>query len=216
MSERSGLFLVLEGMEGVGKSTQQTLLMEWLEARGLPAVAAREPGGTEVGEAIREVLLHRHDFEMPAETELFLMLGSRAAFVREVVRPAVASGAVLVSDRFELSTFAYQGHGRGLPLEEVREANRLATGGLEPDLCIVLDLPASEALARQGARGASDRIESAGSAFMERVHRGYRELARVEPRAELVEGTGSPEQVQERIRALLMGRFPETFPATAG
>lgn len=216
MSGQTGLFLVLEGMEGVGKSTQQALLMEWFHGEGIAAVAAREPGGTRVGEAIREVLLHRRDFEMPAETELFLMLGSRAAFVRELVRPTLDSGSVLLSDRFELSTFAYQGFGRGLPLDEVRIANRLATGGIEPDLCVVLDLPVAEALRRQGARGASDRIESAGSAFMERVHRGYRELARAEPRAELVEGTGDPEEVQARIRALLASRFPETFPAPTG
>lgn len=216
MELRRGLFLALEGIEGVGKSTQQTLLVEWLESLGIPATPAREPGGTRVGEAIREVVLHRQDLDMPAETELFLILGSRAAFVRDVVEPTLAAGTALVSDRYDLSTFAYQGYGRGLPVQEVEEANRLATRGVQPDLYLVLDLPVGEALRRQGARGASDRIESAGRDFMIRVHDGYRELARREPRAELVEGTGDPEQVHERMRAVLRRRFPETFARTLG
>jgi dTMP kinase len=216
MLEQRGLFLALEGIEGVGKSTQQALLVGWLESLGISATPAREPGGTRVGEAIREVVLHRRDLDMPAETELFLILGSRAAFVRDVVRPTLAAGRALVSDRFDLSTFAYQGYGRGLPVEEVEQANRLATRGLRPDLYLVLDLPLAEALRRQEARGASDRIESAGAEFMMRVHDGYRELARREPRAELVEGTGSPEEVHERMRSVLRRRFPETFVPAAG
>ncbi len=126
----AGRFIVLEGGEGVGKSTQAALLGAWLEALGVPHVVTREPGGTPVGEAVRSVVLARTDLEMPAETELFLYLASRAAFVRDVVRPALEAGKTVVADRFDLSTLAYQGFGRGLDLDEVRRAIALATGGL--------------------------------------------------------------------------------------
>ena len=144
-----GHFIVLEGGEGVGKTTQLRLLTEWAEGLGLRLSATREPGGTEVGEAIREVLLHRVEMAMPSETELFLMLAARAAFVRDVVRPALERGEIVVADRFDLSTLAYQGFGRGLDMEKVRRMNAFATGGLRPDLYVVLDLPVSDGLLRK-------------------------------------------------------------------
>jgi dTMP kinase len=150
---RAGRFIVLEGGDGVGKSTQAALLSSFMDARGIPHVLTREPGGTPVGEAIRELLLGRADFDMPAETELLLMLAARATFVRDVVRPALAEGKVVLADRFSLSTLAYQGYGRGLDLDDVREAIRIATGGLDADLYVVLDLPASNGMA-------CNRIES--------------------------------------------------------
>ncbi len=207
-----GLFLVLEGVEGVGKTTQSRLLMEWMEELGLPARLAREPGGTPAGEAIREVLLHREELHLAAEAELLLVLAARAAFVREVVTPTLRSGGIMVSDRFETSTFAYQGYGRGLPLEEVRRLNRFATGGTRPDLVLVLDLPWEEGRARQRRDGkAADRIESEGDAFLERVREGYRSLAREDERMVLVDAGPGVEAVQAALRALLRERFPETF-----
>lgn len=207
-----GLFLVLEGTEGVGKSTQAGLLAEWFDDLGLRWRTAREPGGTEVGEAIRHVLLELRELDVPEQTELFLMVGARAAFVRDLVRPSLAAGELFLADRFDLSTFAYQGFGRGLDLDEVRRINAVATGGLVPDLYLVLDLPAEEGTARQRAEGKDpDRIERAGSDFLRRVREGYRSLTESEASAVRIDASGSPEAVHARIRSVLTERFPETF-----
>lgn len=209
-------FIVLEGVEGSGKSTQIRLLDAWLSGLGVPHITTREPGGTGVGEAIRGVLLHEDGLEIPAETELLLMLAARAAFVREVVRPALEGGRTVLADRFDLSTFAYQGFGRGLELETVRAMNDFATGGLRPDLYIVLDLPAEEGTVRQAREGKTlDRIEKAGAGFLERVREGYRVLAEEEGKAQVVNARGTPEEVHARLRALLEGTFPETFGGRA-
>ena len=209
---RAGRFIVLEGGDGVGKSTQAALLSSFMDARGIPHVLTREPGGTPVGEAIRELLLGRADFDMPAETELLLMLAARATFVRDVVRPALAEGKVVLADRFSLSTLAYQGYGRGLDLDDVREAIRIATGGLDADLYVVLDLPAREGTARQQRDGMQpDRIEQAGDAFLSRVREGYLELAESEVTVRTVSARGKPEEVHMRIRELLARTSPETF-----
>lgn len=212
-----GLFIVFEGGEGAGKTTQVRRLTEWLERRGVPHRIAREPGGTPVGEAIRGLLLDHRDLAVPPETELLMMLAARAAFVREVVGPAVERGEVMVADRFELSTFVYQGLARGLGLERVRELNAFATGGRAPDLTLVLDLPVSEGRARQRAGGkAGDRIEEEGEGFLEEVAAGYRELAAADPRCELLSASASASEVHERALALLAARFPEPFGPSAG
>jgi len=206
---------VLEGGEGAGKTTQARLLSRWLEERGVPHTLAREPGGTPVGEAVRRVVLDDPGLEVPPETELFLILAARAALVRQVVRPALERGEVVVADRFDLSTFAYQGYGRGLPLDEVRQMNAFATGGLRPDLYVVLDIAVEEGLRRQGDR-AGDRIEGEGRAFRVLVREGYRTLAAELPRAVLVNGAGRVEEVQARIRAVLEEYLPETFGEERG
>jgi dTMP kinase len=213
-----GLFLVLEGVEGVGKTTQAGLLHRWMtEELGLPARLAREPGGTPAGEAIRDLLLNREGLSIGAETELLLILAARAAFVREVVRPALEAGAVMLADRFETSTFAYQGYGRGLPLEEVRRLNAFATGGLRPDLVVVLDLPWEVGRSRQADGGkTADRIESGGEAFLRRVGEGYRALATTEDRALLVDGSPPVDRVQNLLREAIRSRFPETFQPSTG
>ena len=151
---------------------------------------------------------------MPSETELFLMLGARAAFVRDLVLPALEGGKVLLADRFDFSTFAYQGFGRGLELDEVRRANRLATGGLKPDLYLVLDLPVKLGLERKRGGEVADRIEREGSDFLSRVREGYRDLVRNDPTARLIEASGSPGAVQSSLRTILEETFPETFSAT--
>jgi dTMP kinase len=210
-----GTFIVLEGIEGSGKSTQARLLGEWLEARGRAHVLAREPGSTPLGEEIRRALLHGGD--VPARAELLLMLAARAALVEQVIRPALAGGAIVVADRYELSSFAYQAYGRSLPVDAVHAANAFATDGLVPDLTIVLEVPLAESAARreQGRSGA-DRIERAGDAFHERVAEAYRLLAHRDVCTEIVAGTGAIEEVHGSILGLLAARFPETFGRTTG
>ena len=214
MSAR-GRFIVLEGIEGCGKSTQAALLAEWLHAAGLAHLHTREPGGTALGEEIRRLLLHGD--AMPATAELLLMLAARATLLEERVRPALAAGHTVIADRYSLSTLAYQGYGRGLDLQEVRNAIRFATGGLTPDLTIVLEVPQHVGVARRAAsRPGEDRIEGAGRAFHDRVAEAYRLLAREEAGVVVVDGVGSAAEVQARILGVLGRRFPETFPARQG
>lgn len=214
MAER-GLFIVLEGADGVGKSTQVALLAAWLDALGVPSLTTREPGGTPVGEAIRGLLLDRTDLDVPPEAELLLILAARAAFVRQVVRPALEAGTTVVADRFALSTLAYQGYGRGLDLARVRAGIDVATGGLRPDLYLLLDLPDEEAAARRARTGAEpDRIEREGAAFRRAVREGYLALVASEPDVELVDARGTPEEVHERVRDRILARLPGTFGMT--
>jgi dTMP kinase len=218
---RRGLFIVLEGVEGAGKTTQLARLGRWLEDAGVSVRRGREPGGTELGEAVRGVLLDRAELDMAPESELLLMLAARSAFVREVVRPALASGVVMLADRFETSTFAYQGFGRGLPLDEVRRLNTFATGGLRPDRVVILDLPPGEGRARQHRGGKdADRIEGGGEAFHDRVARGYRELGTSDPAAVLVDARGDEGTVHRRIiealAPLLQSSCPELRSSPGG
>ena len=216
----SAHFIVLEGIDGVGKTTQVALLAEWMSALEVPHLMVREPGGTPLGEAVRELVLGRPELDVSARSELMLLLAARAALVRDVLRPALDEGKTVVADRFALSTLAYQGYGRGLDIDQVRQAIDVATDGLRPDLYVLLDLPLDEALARRGANGdAPDRIEREGEAFRVSVRDGYLALADSEPGVEVVSAEGSPGEVHQRVRALLEARFPQTFvrlPADVG
>lgn len=207
-----GLFLAFEGVEGSGKSTQAGLLAEALRASGARVTLAREPGTTPLGERIRGIVLDAAELEIPGRSELFLMLAARAAFVDHVVRPALEAGHVVISDRFELSTLAYQGAGRGVPVEEIRRANALATGGLSPDATILLTLPAEEgALRQERAAKRRDRLEREGLEFHQRVARGYEELAGWVAGIVRVDAEGTIEEVRRGVWAALRDRFPETF-----
>ena len=209
-----GRFVVLEGVEGAGKSTQARLLAEWLERIGVPYLHTREPGGTPLGEEVRRLLLHGDD--MPARAELLLYLAARAALVEREIRPALESGRFVLADRFGLSTLAYQGSGRGLPHEAVKALHAFATGGIEPDLTILLDVPVELGAQRRAGPEGSDRIERAGAVFHARVAEAYRLLSRSEEGIELVDGTRRPEAVHASVVALLRARFPETFAAATG
>ena len=177
-----GRFLVLEGVDGCGKTTQIEALRQWLPSSGLMApgarlVVSREPGGTALGQALRQLLLHPPDGVQPlSRAELLLYAADRAQHVDGVLLPALEAGDWVLCDRFSGSTAAYQGHGRGLPLELIDTLEQLATGGLQADLTLWLDLPLEESLRRRGGRPA-DRIESAGEAFLERVAAGFATLA---------------------------------------
>jgi dTMP kinase len=174
--------VVLEGIDGCGKTTQLECLGHWLPSSGLmPAGArlltSREPGGTPLGRALRELLLHPPAETAPcSDAELLLYAADRAQHVARVIRPALEAGDWVLCDRFTGSTAAYQGYGRGLPLERIAALEGFATGGLEPDLTLWLDLPLEESLRRRGGR-AADRIEASGQAFLERVAAGFATLA---------------------------------------
>lgn len=210
-----GVFIALEGPEGAGKSTQVRMLEEWLRARGLDAVVTREPGGTPVGEEARRILLESES--VAAETELLLMLAARSALVAGVIRPALEAGRVVVTDRFFLSTLAYQVHGRGLPRPDVEAMNAFATGGLTPDTTLLLDVdPELGAERRRTAGSGPDRIERAGAAFHRRVAEAYRLLAGEDDRIQRVDGSATPPRVHEEVVAALTRRHPETFSGGEG
>lgn len=201
-------------MEGAGKSTQLRRVAEALRGRGVEPVVTREPGGTAVGEALRELLLDERR-TIGRLTELFLILAARAAFVEEVVAPALEAGRIVLTDRYDLSTFAYQGGGRGLDLLQLRRVNRVATCGIRPDLYIVLDVDVREGRARR-PNAEVDRIESEGEGFHLRVAETYRQLAESQPNVALVDGRQEIERVFRSVWRVLASRFPETFPPEPG
>ena len=175
----SALFITFEGPEGAGKSTQLARLVTRLERAGIAPTVTREPGGTPLGTRVREVLLDP-EIEMHALPEFLLYSASRAQLVQDVLRPALGRGEVVVCDRYFDSSLAYQGAGRGLPLELLRDVTREATGGLIPDLTLLLDLDPEVGLKRAAARGQPDRLERADLAFHQRVRAGFLELAQAE------------------------------------
>ncbi len=174
-----GIFITFEGIDGCGKSTQCELLKDYLNEAGKEFIFVREPGGTVIGERIREILLDKKNSQMTARTELLLFEAARAQITDEVIRPALEEGKTVICDRFFDSSSAYQGMARGMGMEFVSGLNMAATGGLAPDITFFFDISAEEALERRGKRGeASDRIELAGLKFQEDVRRGYLELAK--------------------------------------
>jgi dTMP kinase len=190
-------FIAFEGIEGAGKSTQIRMLAERLRKEGRDPLVVREPGGTRLAEAARDLVLHGEDDVSPA-AELFLYLVARADLVSRVIRPALAAGRVVIADRFELSTRCYQVAGRGLPEAAVVGAIQLATGGLTPDLYIILDLPVEDGRRRQKAQGKSpDRLERAETAFHDRVAAAFR--AATGPNVVHVAGGGAPDEVAEQV-----------------
>ena len=202
-----GRFVVLEGIDGCGKSTQIEALRRWLPTSGLLATGAellvtREPGGTALGAALRQLLLHPPGEAAPEPmAELLLYAADRAQHVEQCIRPALAAGHWVLSDRYSGSTAAYQGYGRGLDLARIAQLEQLATGGLAPDLTLWLELPLAESLRRRGERTA-DRIEASGEAFLQRVIDGFAELAAGQGWRR-VDATGAPEQVAAACCGLL-------------
>jgi dTMP kinase len=202
------VFITLEGGEGVGKTTQQALLAQQLRQAGYPCLCTREPGGTALGRALREILLHGDPLTPLAE--LFLYAADRAEHVQKCILPALAAGQVVVCDRFTDSTLAYQGYGRGLDLQQVRQLNHLATGGLQPHLTLWLDLPPEVGLARSGL---ADRLEQERLEFHRRVHQGFQTLAAAEPqRIVRIDAEGSPLEVAARIWSVVKPRLLAAVP----
>lgn len=200
----SGLFVTLEGPEGAGKTTNREYLAERLRERGVEVQLTREPGGTPLAERIRELLLAPSDEPMAVDTELLLMFAARAQHIAQVIRPALARGAVVLCDRFTDATYAYQGGGRGLPESRIAELERFVQGELRPDLTLVFDLPVEVGLARAAARGRLDRFEQEGREFFEAVRQTYLRRATAEPRRYQVLDAAQPlARVQADIEALL-------------
>lgn len=170
------MFIVMEGGDGVGKSTQLSLLQKDLEERGYPVRVCREPGSTRLGEAIRRILLHERSLSIDRMSELLLFMAARAQVTNEVIRPALARGEVVLADRFLLSSIVYQGYAGGLEIESLWEIGRIATGNLQPDMTILLDLPVAESQRRRC--GEPDRLESESTLFHERVRQGFLTEAR--------------------------------------
>jgi dTMP kinase len=214
-----GRVIVFEGPEGAGKSTQLRLLGDWLVQRGDSVLAVREPGGTVLGDEIRRLLLDPAS-QITPRAEALLFMASRAQLVQQEIRPAVEAGGTVLIDRFFLSTYAYQGAGRGLPEAELRMANGVATSALVPDLTLLFDLPVEEGLARATRRGPRDRMESAELAFHERVAGAFSAFAAPSWQAAhaecgpivLVNAAGSEAQVFERVLHALHEHWPASFP----
>lgn len=217
-----GRLVVFEGGEGAGKSTQLQRLSARLAESGVAHAVHREPGGTPVGDRIREILLHS-DLPLAPETEAALFVASRAQLVAAVLKPALAAGQHVLLDRFLLSTYAYQIHGRGIPARDVRAANALATAGIVPDLTLLLRLPVAEGLSRAQHRGAADRIERADGGFHDRVAAAFDSFATPAWQAEHpecglilpVDAIGSPELVQQRVLDGVAAHCPSLLLSSA-
>ena len=201
-------FIVLDGMDGAGKSSQLGPLVEWLRASGREVVTCRDPGSTAVGDAIRAILLDRHDLSLNPTSEMLLYMAARAQLVAEVVAPALARGAWVVSDRFLLSNIVYQGHAGGLDPATIRSVGGVATGGLAPDLVLVLDLDLVTASRRLDRP--LDKLESRGDAYRQRLRDGYLGEAGADPeRIRVIDATGTPNAVTAAVRGAVTSRFPE-------
>jgi dTMP kinase len=203
-----GLFITFEGLDGSGKSTHLRRASAWLAERGVPHVVTHEPGGTPLGDAVRALFLDPRWGTVDGVVELLLVFASRRQHLLEVIEPALREGKHVLCDRFTDSTRAYQGYGRGVPLEVIDQVDRLATGGRTPDRTLFFDLTAEEARARghspsRRGRGEADRLDAEGLDFYERVRRGFAEMARREARFRVVRSAGSVKETEAQVRAAL-------------
>lgn len=206
-TDMTARFISLDGIDGAGKSAQIGRLADWLRGRGQTVTTCRDPGSTPVGDAVRAILLDRHDLHLAATAEMFLYMAARAQLVAEVVRPALARGEWVVSDRYLLANIVYQGHAGGLNPEAIRSVGGMATGGLMPDLVVLIDVDL-ETAARRLDRPL-DKLENRGDEFRRRLRAGY--LAEVAGHPEgivVVDGTAGIDEVAEQIRDTVQSTFP--------
>lgn len=214
-SIQKGFFITFEGIEGSGKTTQAEKLYRTLLKRGYPTLFTREPGGTEISEKIRAVLLDRAHTEMASWTELFLYLASRAQLLHQVILPSLKEGKIVLSDRFSDSTLAYQGGGRGLDRKKIKSLNALYTEGREPDLTFLFDIPPEEGIFRATHRRGNpnrasqkDRIESEKETFFRKVREEYRRIAGEDPgRVRVINGRKKEEEIEEEVLRIVEDRL---------
>jgi dTMP kinase len=210
MREPAGRFLTIEGIEGVGKSTQVARLSHYLAERGIDHVVTREPGGTPLAEKIRELVLCPRDESLPLPAELLLMFAARAVHLANHIEPALMGGRWVICDRFTDATYAYQGAGRGMSETDIRYLETLVQGALRPNLTLLLDVPVAVGMERSRQRdagGARDRFERERAGFFERVREGYLSRARAEPqRMAIIDAVGSMDEVTARITNVLESR----------
>lgn len=200
---KRGYFITLEGGEGAGKSTSLAFIQAQLQYHGTEVIVTREPGGTALGEKLRDVLLHNKE-AMSTDAELLLMFAARAEHVAQVIRPALARGAWVLCDRFTDATYAYQGGGRGVPPDRIRVIEHWVQQGLKPDLTLLLDIPVAMGMARASARSAPDRFEREQQEFLERVRQAYLEAAAREPeRFAVIQAGLDIHAVQNQLRQAL-------------
>ena len=201
---KKGLFITLEGGEGAGKSTQMAYVEQCLSKAGKTVRVTREPGGTKLSEAIRELLLDHRQTAMDADTELLLMFAARAQHIAEIIRPALDAGEWVLCDRFTDATYAYQGGGRGIDVKRIAALEDWVQGELRPDLTLLLDLPIDVGMSRAGERGELDRFEREKQDFFERVRESYLNMAEKHPdRYRIIDASHDIPQVQEQIDAIL-------------
>jgi dTMP kinase len=207
-----GFFITLEGMDGCGKSTQLEMLARALRERGLDSVVTREPGGTPLGEGVRELLVS-DAVDIGRAAELFLIVGARAQHVAELIKPGLAAGRIIISDRYTDSTVAFQGYGRGIDLLLIDRMNRFATEGIMPDLTIIFDLEPELARTRLSARpvgGLLGALDEEALEFHQRVREGYLRLAASDPsRVRIIDSSGTPEETHARVMSLVLPMLKE-------
>lgn len=209
MKKRSrGLFIALEGGEGAGKSTHARLVALWLREQGRRPILTREPGGSPLAEAVRDVVLRRWREGMNGTTELLLMFAARAAHLNATIRPALASGRDVVCDRFIDATYAYQGAGRGLPVRQIDTLAEMVLRGLQPDLVLILDVPPSVGSRRVRKRGTQNRFDRERARFAQTVREAYLKRAKREPRRyAVIDASGKPKDVEQEIKRILEERL---------
>lgn len=201
----AGVLISLDGVDGAGKSTQVRMLVDWFERRGSGVIAPRDPGSTALGEALREILLHRQEIPLSMTAEMLLYMASRAQLVREIIQPAMEAGKVVIADRYLLANVVYQGCAGGESVENIWQVGKIATAGLMPHLTCLLDLPVPLAMSRLN-RGL-DRLESRGEEYFQRVREGFlQQAANLSEAALVVDATRSPSDIHMEIVAAVLDR----------
>lgn len=197
------MFLSIDGGDGCGKSTQMTLLADWLRESGREVFTCRDPGSTKLGESIRGILLHRHDMRISRESEMLLFMAARAQMMQEMILPALEKGQIVITDRFLLSTIVYQGYAGGLSIEAIEQVGQIATAGRLPDMTFVLDISFEEAEKRMDSRE-KDRMELMGESFHRQVREGFLKHAATDPKRYVVlDATWPKEVIAKKIRERL-------------
>lgn len=200
----TGKFITIEGIEGAGKTTCIQVVTEVTERQGIPAIHTREPGGTDLGEDLRSLLLGHKHTGMSDDAELLMMFAARAEHIAQKIQPALDDGKWVLCDRFTDATYAYQGYGRGIPLEKIASLENWVQGALRPDLTLLMDLPVEVGMERAGKRSAPDRFESEAWDFFERIRKGYLSIAAEQPsRVKVIDASQDLANVQAQIRAAM-------------